>query len=325
MHGEGSPPFKEHMKVRFSPSAEKMNRALRSSVVRSGPDSIITCGGMPPISQLHSAGTGSTLPAGSTARTSSSCSPKRRSLYVVVCPHGRKKRFSVISSSEHSNLTSGMFAPKTNVAVVSSVTSCGPESMNVSGSRSTVHPWTAGDWSGMPTGWTARTANVCSPSATLLSVVGDSQASNGAESSEHSKVALNWSAEKVKSAVASVVGSSGPESIVVSGSSVSAGTSTVHSKTAGGSSTRRKRFVDCTSKVWAPTGTSGSVTGDWQAANSAPSNEHMNVVLGWLAEKVNVATVSVVVAGAAGTSVVIVVRAGPTTVQLSSSGLPSTF
>src|SRR5918999_2497932 len=148
---------------------------------------------------------------------------------------------------------------------------------------------------------------------------------NAAPSSEHSKVAVNWSDEKVNWALASVVGSSGLELIVVSGSSVSGGTSTVHEKLAGGSSISANPFVDCTSKVWLSTVTSLTVTGEVHDANSAPSSEHMYVTPGWSAEKVRVAVVELVMPGSAGTSAGIVVSAEPTTVQVYDAGVASTL
>ena len=51
----------------------------------------------------------------------------------------------------------------------------------------------------------------------------------------------------------------------------------------------------------------------------------MYVTPGWLAENVNVALTAVVVSGASGTLAVIVVSAGPTTVQVKDTGVGSTF
>src|SRR5688572_14749473 len=99
--------------------------------------------------------------------------------------------------------------------------------MVVSGTRSIVHSWTAGSWSGMPMLWTARTWKMCSPWSTATYVFGDVQAVNGALSSEHWKVAPDWSAEKVNVADGEVVGSSGAETIVVSGRTTSVGSSIV--------------------------------------------------------------------------------------------------
>ena len=54
----------------------------------------------------------------------------------------------------------------------------------------------------------------------------------------------------MKLALLSVCRSAGPPRIVVSGGIASGGSAIVHSKTAGGSSTRPKTFVERTSKVW---------------------------------------------------------------------------
>ena len=62
---------------------------------------------------------------------------------------------------------------------------------------------------------------------------------NGAASSEHWKAELNGVDENLKLAVDWLLGSIGAWVIVVSGSSVSGGSSTIHSYTAGGSSSSR--------------------------------------------------------------------------------------
>ena len=73
--GENSPPSSAHSYTRSRPSAPKTKVALLLSVVTSGPELIITGGAGPRTSQLHSAGSRSTLPAASLARTAKSCEP----------------------------------------------------------------------------------------------------------------------------------------------------------------------------------------------------------------------------------------------------------
>jgi hypothetical protein len=123
----------------------------------------------------------------------------------------------------------------------------------------------------------------------------------------------------------SVLRAAGPELIAVSGRVASAGTSIVQSYAAGGSSSRANLFVDWTSKLWLSTARSVKVTGDSHGVNSAPSSEQVWVTPGWSDENVKVALTLVVVVGAAGTSAVIVVTAGPTTFQVNSAGVASTF
>ena len=59
------------------------NVALVLSVSSSGPESIVTGGGMSPISHSHSAGVSSTSPAGVLARTSRLCSSWVRPVYLA--------------------------------------------------------------------------------------------------------------------------------------------------------------------------------------------------------------------------------------------------
>src|ERR687891_389972 len=107
--------------------------------------------------------------------------------------------------------------------------------------------------------------------------------------------------------------------ISVSGSVVPSGRAIVHSNAAGGSSRRPNLFVDCTSNVWSPSARCVRVTGEVHGASSAPSSEHMYETPVWLDVQENVALVLVVVVTPsvlAGTLAVIVVRAGPSTVQV---------
>src|ERR687895_479305 len=171
----------------------------------------------------------------------------------------------------------------------------------------------------MPRGSTAATWKVCSPGTRLLYVFGDEHGENGPRSIEHSKVALPCSEKNVNVADVDGLGSIGPVMIVVSGSFTPSGRAIVHSKLAGGSSRRRNLFVDCTSKVWSPSARCVCVTCEVHGAYSAPSSEHMYETPVWSDVQLNVAPVLVVVATLSafdGTLAVIVVSAGPSTVQV---------
>jgi hypothetical protein len=87
VHGEKVPESSRHSYWKPRP-AVKTKLAVALSVAASGPDSIVTGGGMVPISQLQSAGVGSTSPSASLARTAKSCSPKTRPGYVMPDSHG---------------------------------------------------------------------------------------------------------------------------------------------------------------------------------------------------------------------------------------------
>src|SRR5687767_4709546 len=104
---------------------------------------------------------------------------------------------------------------------------------------------------------------------------GEAHAVNGSRSSEHWKAAPVRSEENLKVASRVLLSSTGPELIDVSGSTTPSGTSTVHSYTAGGSSSRPNLLVDWTSNSWLPTWASGTVCGEVHGVKSAPSNEHV--------------------------------------------------
>src|SRR5918999_1694223 len=151
---------------------------------------------------------------------------------------------------------------------------------------------------------------------------------NAPRSIEHSKVAVPCEEKNVNLAVVDELGSVGDEMIVVSGSFTPSGSAIVHSKLAGGSSSRPNLFVDCTSNVWSPSVRCVCVTGEAHGASSAPSSEHMYETPVWSEVQLNVARVLVVVVTPSafdGTLAVIVVSAGPSTVQVYDSGVPSKF
>src|SRR5918999_438464 len=106
-------------------------------------------------------------------------------------------------------------------------------------------------------------------------VKGSGQPPNDAMSSEQVSRAPVRLEENVNRALRSLLSSSGVEVIDVSGSTVSGGSSTVHSKLAGGSSRCPKRLMVWTSNVWLPSAASGTWYGELHGVNSAPSNEHV--------------------------------------------------
>src|SRR5688572_9560494 len=148
---------------------------------------------------------------------------------------------------------------------------------------------------------------------------------NGPRSIEHSKVALPCSEKNVNVAVVLELGSSGVEMIVVAGSFTPSGRAIVHAKLAGGSSNTPDLFVDCTSNVWSPSVRCVCVTGEVHGPSSAPSSEHMYETPVWLDVHANVALVLVVVVPFrfAGTLAVMLVSAGPRTVQVKETGVGS--
>src|ERR671914_1264984 len=107
------------------PFASKTNSAVLLSVVTSGPELIRVGGARPSTLHSHSAGTRSTLPSASTARTRNECSPKTRSLYVTGDVQGVKTPASAASSRAHSKVTFSRLDSNVNVAELLSVGSAG--------------------------------------------------------------------------------------------------------------------------------------------------------------------------------------------------------
>src|SRR5688572_30944715 len=149
-------------------------------------------------------------------------------------------------------------AEKVNVALLSVVVAGGPEAIVASGgvmsASSTVQFQVAGDASMLPSASMARTAKVCGPTviggvprSTSGYRTGDSHSAKAAPSRLHSKVGSRSVPVKVNVALVLVVDASGPDVIVVSG-----GTATVHSCSAGVSSTSPFGCLATTSNVWAP-------------------------------------------------------------------------
>jgi hypothetical protein len=125
---------KAHSKVASGWSEVKANVASVLSVGSVGPESIVVSGNG---STVHRkvAGDESTLPAVSFARTRSSCSPTAKSVNST----GEVQEPNDGPSRAHSNTASGSFEEKTNVALVFTVDAAGPDTIAVSGGRSTVH------------------------------------------------------------------------------------------------------------------------------------------------------------------------------------------
>ena len=131
-------------------------------------------------------------------------------------------------SSEHSSVASGSAAANVNVASVRTVVRSGPESMRVSGGVTsgggplTVHAAVAGVGSALPVRSSARTAKLCTPGATPVSVRGDVQEAKAPPSSAHSKSrsgpgVRSSEPRKRKVAVVLVVGLAGASTRRVSG------------------------------------------------------------------------------------------------------------
>src|ERR671914_1365927 len=115
-----------------------------------------------PISQLYSAGVGSTLPAASVARTRSWCTPTDR---PVSCS-GETHELYDPPSSEHWNVEPVSLEENVSVAFGLAVSGFGPESIVVfgavvSGSAWIVQLQLATVASTLPAPSVARTENVC--------------------------------------------------------------------------------------------------------------------------------------------------------------------
>jgi hypothetical protein len=168
--------------------------------------------------QEWDAGSSSTLPAASIARTRSVWSPTASSVNVTREGQGENGA----PSSEHSYVVPSSLAEKRNVALVLVVRAGGASVIVVSGGVVSPGPWTvqlcrAGDGSTWPSPSIDRTAKLCQPTARSVYSTGEVHASYAAPSSAHSKVAGEASEENKMDADVSVVVSAGPKTIVVSG------------------------------------------------------------------------------------------------------------
>src|ERR687895_652785 len=179
-------------------------------------------------------------------------SPAGRSVYVTVSPQGA----NATPLSEHSNVA-GSLAQKLNVALMLVEVAGGAAVIMVSGgvaSPSTiVHVYVTGVTSTLPA------------------------VSNAAPSSEQTYVTPSSLAEKRNCAVVLAVGSAGPESIVVTGGTVSRGRVTVQLWFAGVGSMWPSASVARTATLWKPIARPVYSTGDVQVANGPPSSAHSNV------------------------------------------------
>ena len=186
---------------------------MASFVGPDGPLSIVVCGAAVSTVKLRDAGVGSTLPAGSVARTSNVWAPSASEAVVSgrACrrPTRRRRRGTRRSSP-------AWLAENANVGVASFVGPEGPLSIVVCGAAvSTVKLRDAGVGSTLPAGSVARTSNVWAPSASDAVVSGDAHEPQAPPSTRHSNVEPASSAENPNVGVASFVGPDGPLSIVV--------------------------------------------------------------------------------------------------------------
>jgi hypothetical protein len=130
-----------------------------------------------------------------------------------------------VPSKSHMNVD-GSFAPNEKLGDVSLDGSLGAEPIVAVGAvRSTVHDRLAEVASVFPAGSVARTLKVCVPSARPEYAFGLAHGPNPPPSRSHAKLDPASLAEKANDGPASLDGSNGAESIVVSGGVVS----TVHS------------------------------------------------------------------------------------------------
>jgi hypothetical protein len=316
-----APVSTEHWNVEGVSLDENANVGVLTPVGPLGPDVIVVSGGVVSTVKALVAGVASVFPAASVARTESVYEPSRRDAGV----YGEEHVENVTPSRAHANVEPASLDENVKVGVESAVAPVGPPVIAVSGGvvspGCTVHEWVAGLGSTFPAVSVARTANVCAP-ATTVYCAGDEQAANAAPSSEHANVASVSVAVNVKLALPLVVVAGGPDAIAVSGATVS----TVNVRVAGVPSAFPAASVARTEKVCDPLPSDAAVTGEEQAAKSAPSSAHANVELLSLEMNANVAVVSLV--APLGPDVIVVsgaVVSSGSTVHVCAAGVPSVF
>src|SRR5918992_5249422 len=172
LHGSGSRPSSEHVKVTFGLFAENVNSAPVSSVVTSGPEWNVTIGAsVGPTVHSHSSHWTLVCPAGEVASTANRWSPPARP--EKFC--GEVQLPSIWPSSQHLKAEPGTLDENSKCALVLSVTSSGPELIVTTGGSATVQVYRAGVASTLPATSMARTSSSCGPWSMSLKTSGDSQ------------------------------------------------------------------------------------------------------------------------------------------------------
>ena len=283
--------------------------------------------------KFSTAGVESTLPWSSTARTSKTCSPAARPVYVFGLTQFANALSSVLSRRHWKLSCVSMLSvpPKVNVVGPSAI-----GAIVVSGSTVSspiVHVKVAGVESSFPARSIAYTSNLCGPTErpvySTWSRPASGQYAYAPSSSEQRKSAPVGSVEvNVNVADVAVVEASGCDTIVVFGASWS-GSRTSHVQVAASASTFPARSVATTEKVCVPTPTpsirygAGSVgSAGLQSGSSAPSSLHVNVAASF-AWNVNSANVSSVSAGGPASMIVCGATPSSVTVHVQVAGVRS--
>ncbi len=243
-------PSRRHSKLEPVSLEENANVAEFVVIVPVGPESIVVFGAAVSTVKVREAGVGSTLPAVSRARTSNVCAPCARFVYACGDVHGANAALS----RRHSNVEPGLVEVNANDGDALLVAPVGPLVIAVSGNEvSTVNVREAGVASTLPAASVARTRNVYVPSTSGPSVRGEVQltyvpVAEPGPSRRHSKLEPVSLEENANCGEAELIVPVGPESIVVSGATVS----TVKVRVAGVASTLPAASRARTSKVCAP-------------------------------------------------------------------------
>ncbi len=220
MNGESqaakAPPSIRHSNLPPVSSDANENVGVESSLGPAGPAVTVVWGARVSTVNVRAAGVASTLPAVSVARASTVCCPSASGPKDCGEAHGPQAPPSI----RHAKEAPASFDEKANDGDALDVGPDGPEEMVVCGAvASTVNVRDAGVGSGARAASTARTSNVCWPSASAAVVCGVVHAAQAPPSTRHSNVAPDSSAPNSNVGVESVVVGEGPAEIVVSGGS----------------------------------------------------------------------------------------------------------
>jgi hypothetical protein len=206
--------------------------------------------------------------------------------------NGDEQAAKAAASTRHWNPDAPPDPLNVNVGVVSLV-AVGPPVMSVFGVVvSTTNVCVAGVASVFPAASVARTSKVWLPSFRTAVVNGEAHVANAAPSTRHWNVDPGSVAVNVNVGVLSLPGLSAPAVIVVFGAVVSI----VKVWDAGVASTLPAASIARTSKAWMPSARAAVVSGDVQAANTAPSTRHWKLAPASLV-KLKVGVVSLVGVG----------------------------
>src|SRR4051812_12752535 len=188
-HGANDPVSTLQAKVAPGSSAVKVNVGVASSIAPDGPSTVVSGATVSTVSER--APQPPAFVAASIARASKVCLPSASE----DIRYGESQAFDAPPSMRHSNRAPGSLDRSVNAGAGSLVDPDGPSMTSSGGVVSTAKGCDA-TVPMLPSASSARTSNVCAPSASVAAVNGDEHAANCAPSRRHCNVAADSKAAK---------------------------------------------------------------------------------------------------------------------------------